>query len=200
MYLDRVTKTDLDPCPFCGAEVRIISNHEYHKLVGQHKETCLFDDDYVTLVPATDEGLAHLVKAWHHRPGFPAPQMPADVSVELVMELVALAQKLPNLTATGPIALTPIQIGYIAGKLADMRLQRPAHNAGVTGEPRWIDMDAMPSHPKGWYWAAFPGSWVWYSPEYNKARCIDQGTTGWEELMSKQYWGPWEPEAQLSSS
>lgn len=197
MRFEEASQLPLSPCPFCGAAVRIISNHEYHKLVGQHKELCLFDDDYLTLVPATDEGLAHLIKAWHHRPGFPAPQMPMDVTVELVLDLVTQAQQLTNLSATGPIALTPIQIAYVAGKLADMRLQRTAQAINKSDNPAWVDMELMPTKPRGWYWAAYPGAWVWYSPEYNMARCVDQGDTNWAELMSKQYWGPWEPSSQL---
>jgi hypothetical protein len=55
----------------------------------------------------------------------------------------------------------------------------------------WIQAEDMPKQPKAWYWAAFPGTWVWYSPERNACRGIDFGDTHWHALGSKRYWGPW---------
>ncbi|MEX3983770.1 hypothetical protein AB4Y45_32830 [Paraburkholderia sp. EG287A] len=59
--------------------------------------------------------------------------------------------------------------------------------------PGWIDAADMPSMPKGWYWAAFPGGWEFYSPEHNATRGIDHGHSGWQPLMATRYWGPFRP-------
>ena len=59
--------------------------------------------------------------------------------------------------------------------------------------PRWIAVGDMASMPRGWYWAAFPGSWVFYAPERNAVLSIDSGNARWHELMSLTYWGPWTP-------
>lgn len=56
--------------------------------------------------------------------------------------------------------------------------------------PDWIGREDMPNHPHAWYWAEYPGQWVWYSPEHNQERGIDHGTTRWMDLMADWYWGP----------
>lgn len=58
---------------------------------------------------------------------------------------------------------------------------------------RWLDAAEMATAPRGWYWAAFPGAWEFYSPELGKTQGLFHGDTLWHELMSKTYWGPWSP-------
>ncbi|EKF7417515.1 TPA: hypothetical protein MXR76_002064 [Pseudomonas aeruginosa] len=60
------------------------------------------------------------------------------------------------------------------------------------GQPMaWHSCNEMRTNPKAWYWAEFPGSWVWYCPEKHMTRCIDHGDTLWHEPQSKRYYGPW---------
>lgn len=56
---------------------------------------------------------------------------------------------------------------------------------------QWIAEEDMPTMPRGWYWATFPGTWIWYCPKRNAARSIDHGDLNWHPLMSKSYFGPW---------
>lgn len=123
MNLDIVVYKDLAPCPFCGGEVRITSNRDWHKLTGLHDENCLFDDDYVTMVPATDENKTWLIEAWHRRDGFQLKSVvkPAEISTKVIMQYVEESKKLPPLSTCGPITLTSIQLAYVAGKIAELR-------------------------------------------------------------------------------
>jgi hypothetical protein len=60
--------SELSGCPFCGStNLRIVSNREYHKLMGHHESYCVFDDDYALMVPATVEALAEMVAGWNRR-------------------------------------------------------------------------------------------------------------------------------------
>lgn len=61
----------------------------------------------------------------------------------------------------------------------------------VVGQPAWISVKEMADQPKAWYWAEFPGTWIWFSPERNAARGIDFGDLTWHSLQSKRYFGPW---------
>lgn len=70
---------------------------------------------------------------------------------------------------------------------------QPAEGAQTPLAPGWHVGVAMKTLPRGWYWAAFPGDWVWYCPERNMARGIDHGDTNWHDLQSERYWGPWVP-------
>jgi hypothetical protein len=61
-------------------------------------------------------------------------------------------------------------------------LTRRFHNA------KWINAEDMPSMPRGWYWAQFPGAWEWYNPEHNQTIGIDHARA--TDLASTKYWGP----------
>lgn len=59
-----------------------------------------------------------------------APADAPKVSLAHLLELVEQAQALPEWSTTAPIPLTPIQIAYVAGKLADLRAT-PAPDTGI---------------------------------------------------------------------
>lgn len=57
----------LDDCPFCGCEMRIESNRDWHKLKGEHGEDCYFDEDHEAAYLATEDGLLELKAHWNKR-------------------------------------------------------------------------------------------------------------------------------------
>jgi hypothetical protein len=58
---------------------------------------------------------------------------------------------------------------------------------------KWIPAAAMPAMPAGWYWAAFPGAWVFYRPNCGTSG-ICHGDLEWRvTLCSSHYFGPWIP-------
>lgn len=60
----------LNPCPFCGCTMRIVSNRDTHKLRGDHDEDCFFaDDEDQAEVYATDAGKHWVLTAWNRRHG-----------------------------------------------------------------------------------------------------------------------------------
>lgn len=68
-------------------------------------------------------------------------------------------------------------------------------------QPSWISVEKMPTMPRGWYWAEYPGQWVFYAPERHEEKGIFHGTTSWIDATSKRYWGPWiePPQSQPST-
>jgi hypothetical protein len=65
--------SDLLPCPFCKAAMRIESNRDWHRAMGDHDEQCVFTDSETVMVPALDDQRALLVRDWNRRTQ-PAPQ------------------------------------------------------------------------------------------------------------------------------
>lgn len=61
----------LRACPFCACAVRIESNRDWHRLVGDHPDACVLWDAELA-VPATDEQRAALVEDWNRRAEAPA--------------------------------------------------------------------------------------------------------------------------------
>jgi len=113
------------PCPDKGAEAEHDMLDEYKAWlekrgplgVGASPERIFFAGYSAgrRTQPAADPATAGTVQQ---------PVAESQVSVALIMQLAEQARRLPDLTAFGPIALTPIQIAFVAGKLADLRLSR----------------------------------------------------------------------------
>lgn len=57
----------LKACPFCGCSMSVRSNRDWHRLVGDHDEQCVFVEEETMMVPATDEQLAVVVADWNRR-------------------------------------------------------------------------------------------------------------------------------------
>lgn len=56
------------PCPFCGCQMRIRSNRDWHHLEGDHDGHCVFSEDDPTMsVPATPEQLPWMLNDWNRR-------------------------------------------------------------------------------------------------------------------------------------
>ena len=45
--------SELKPCPFCGCSMRLESNRDWHRIVGDHALECAFTDSETMVVPAT---------------------------------------------------------------------------------------------------------------------------------------------------
>lgn len=60
-------KIELLPCPFCGAAMSIESNRDWHRLIGEHSEKCVFVDPETMMVPARDDQLALIFEDWNTR-------------------------------------------------------------------------------------------------------------------------------------
>lgn len=65
---------ELKPCPFCGCAMRLQSNHDWHRVMGDHAEECVFMDNETMMVPATDEQRDLAVAYWNKR-AIPADQV-----------------------------------------------------------------------------------------------------------------------------
>lgn len=59
--------SELLPCPFCKAAMRIESNRDWHRVMGGHDDECVFMDSETMMVPATDEQRELLVRHWNRR-------------------------------------------------------------------------------------------------------------------------------------
>ncbi len=55
-------------CPFCGCVMAAQSNRDWHHIVGQHEDGCVFDGgDPPITVPAEEQALASAIAAWNRR-------------------------------------------------------------------------------------------------------------------------------------
>ncbi len=112
------------PCPFCAGPVRITSNRDWHKLTGDHTPDCVFDEDYVTMVPANNDSLEWLVAAWNRRAALASQGVAAPAGWALV-----------------PLAPTPTML-LAAGYRAS------AVGASTTGHEAWAAfLSAAPQPP-----------------------------------------------------
>lgn len=59
--------SELLPRPFCKAAMRIESNRDWHRVMGERDEECVFLDPETMMVPATDEQRELLVRDWNRR-------------------------------------------------------------------------------------------------------------------------------------
>ncbi|MEV1484475.1 Lar family restriction alleviation protein [Pseudomonas aeruginosa] len=58
---------ELKPCPFCGCSMRLQSNRDWHRIVGEHALECAFSDSETMVVPATKEQRDIAVSDWNAR-------------------------------------------------------------------------------------------------------------------------------------
>lgn len=59
---------ELLPCPFCNCDMRIESNRDWYKLLGDHSENCVFEAEEVTLtVPAHYTQMSAMIRDWSTR-------------------------------------------------------------------------------------------------------------------------------------
>ncbi|HDQ4479376.1 TPA: Lar family restriction alleviation protein [Pseudomonas aeruginosa] len=58
---------ELKPCPFCGCSMRLESNHDWHRIVGDHSAECVFLDSETVMVPATQDQREIAVADWNAR-------------------------------------------------------------------------------------------------------------------------------------
>lgn len=66
----RVDRNVMRPaaCPFCGCEMTIRSNRDWHHLEGDHDDYCVFVEGDPTMTgPATPEQLAVMLRDWNRR-------------------------------------------------------------------------------------------------------------------------------------
>lgn len=92
-------KTELLPCPFCGTAMRIESNRDWHRLIGEHSEKCVFLDPETMMVPAKDDQLALIFEDWNTRA--PAKDVRTVRDVPVVPELTSDLREIlgrPNFT------------------------------------------------------------------------------------------------------
>ncbi|MCK5643880.1 MAG: hypothetical protein KAJ19_23995 [Gammaproteobacteria bacterium] len=62
------TQEDLATCPFCGTEMYIESNRDWHRLKGDHDDECVFEiKEEAMTVSATKENLAWMIAVWNRR-------------------------------------------------------------------------------------------------------------------------------------
>lgn len=59
--------SELKSCPFCGCSMRLESNRDWHRIVGDHALECAFTDSETMVVPATKEQRDIAVSDWNTR-------------------------------------------------------------------------------------------------------------------------------------
>ncbi|WP_261312032.1 Lar family restriction alleviation protein [Pseudomonas aeruginosa] len=82
---------ELKPCPFCGCSMRLESNRDWHRIVGDHALECVFTDSETMVVPATKEQRDIAVSDWNIR-SIPAGHV--VVSEGLVQGMAKFAQEI----------------------------------------------------------------------------------------------------------
>lgn len=113
----------------------------------------------------------------------------ACVELEFMSEILSPAPDL-LLRARYRKALLPLLSGSNSREGAAAGNDGQNRSDALPTDPRWVSQQEMPSMPRGWYWAAYPGGWEWYCPKRNATRGIDHGDTNFHELLSTRYWGP----------
>lgn len=63
--------SELKPCPLCGGSMRVRTNRDWHRLVGDHAENCLLQD-FEPYYAATSKDREALISAWNRRSPSPS--------------------------------------------------------------------------------------------------------------------------------
>ncbi|HCE6815785.1 Lar family restriction alleviation protein [Pseudomonas aeruginosa] len=58
---------ELKPCPFCGCSMRMESNHDWHRIVGDHSAECVFLDSETMMVPDIEDQREIAIADWNAR-------------------------------------------------------------------------------------------------------------------------------------
>ncbi|HCF0810252.1 Lar family restriction alleviation protein [Pseudomonas aeruginosa] len=58
---------ELKPCPFCGCSMRLVSNHDWHRIVGDHSAECVFLDSETMMVPDIENQREIAIADWNAR-------------------------------------------------------------------------------------------------------------------------------------
>ncbi|AYW71244.1 Lar family restriction alleviation protein [Pseudomonas aeruginosa] len=58
---------ELKPCPFCGCSMRLVSNHDWHRIVGDHSAECVFLDSETMMVPDIEDQREIAIADWNAR-------------------------------------------------------------------------------------------------------------------------------------
>lgn len=82
---------ELKPCPFCGCSMRLESNRDWHRILGDHALECVFLDSETVVVPATKEQRDIAVSDWNARA---VPAGHVVVSEGLVQGMAKFAQEI----------------------------------------------------------------------------------------------------------
>lgn len=64
---DNAKAVALKPCPFCRCDMRVESNRDWHRLVGDHEASCVMYG-FEPEAPATEADENELVADWNTRP------------------------------------------------------------------------------------------------------------------------------------
>ncbi len=84
---------ELKPCPFCGCSMRLVSNHDWHKIVGDHSAECVFLDSETMMVPDIEDQREIAIADWNARA---VPAGHVVVSEGLLQRLVDFAAAHPS--------------------------------------------------------------------------------------------------------
>lgn len=80
---------ELKPCPFCGCSMRLESNHDWHRIVGDHSAECVFLDSETMMVPDIEDQREIAIADWNTRA---VPAGHVVVPRELLEELLEAAK------------------------------------------------------------------------------------------------------------
>ncbi len=58
---------ELKPCPFCGCSMRLESNHDWHRIVGDHSAECVFLDSETMMIPDIEGQREIAIADWNAR-------------------------------------------------------------------------------------------------------------------------------------
>jgi len=192
-------KIALLPCPFCGSAARLESNRDWHRIIVDHDEQCVFLEPEVVMVPATDGQLSLAVADWNRRAAL--AQQPATAAVPAVHALLD--------SDSVPDDFRNQASGYRAGwndclaatTAAPVSVQEPSEEAayqiGAKGaEPTESERRLFEAWMGGHCWAV-AGEWngKTYVAADEDGRCVNQ-----HAMLTRQLWAAWRDRAALACS